>query len=192
MFFRCGVAPPHPTAKPSWGWLWVGGSKPPLKIPELVTSRKKAIPGFMAYRRGCPKADTKKRDTRGKRENRRPFARSCLPTFFVGRCVPVRVEPYGLRTRAPRVRVRAPKRAALLAQEDASRSSTMAPRQQRRCSPLGHNTAWVLTARANRRHTTTAHRRESLGDAEGTPSTAEIRRAPWRASGCRASTWASR
>jgi len=53
MFFRCGVAPPHPTAKPSWGWLRVGGSKPPLKMPELVTSRKKAIPGFMAYRRGC-------------------------------------------------------------------------------------------------------------------------------------------
>ena len=47
------MAPPHPTAKPSWGWLRVGGSKPPLKMPEQVTSRKKAIPGFMAYRRGC-------------------------------------------------------------------------------------------------------------------------------------------
>ena len=39
--------------EPSRGWLRVGGSKPPLKTPELVTSRKKAIPGFMAYRRGC-------------------------------------------------------------------------------------------------------------------------------------------
>ena len=46
MFFRCGVAPPHPTAKPSWGWLRVGGSKPPLKMPELVTSRKKSYSRF--------------------------------------------------------------------------------------------------------------------------------------------------
>ena len=28
MFFRYSVTPPHPTAKPSWGWLRVGVRKP--------------------------------------------------------------------------------------------------------------------------------------------------------------------
>ena len=35
MFFRYSVTPPHPTAKPSWGWLRVGVRKPRLVLAEL-------------------------------------------------------------------------------------------------------------------------------------------------------------
>ena len=38
MFFRYSATPPHPTAKPSWGWLRIGVRKPRLILVGISSS----------------------------------------------------------------------------------------------------------------------------------------------------------
>ena len=48
--------PPHPTAKPSWGWLRVGVRKPRLVFAEIRATWKKVTATPRSYWRGCPAA----------------------------------------------------------------------------------------------------------------------------------------
>ena len=129
MFFRCGVAPPHPTAKPSWGWLRVGGSKPPLKMPELVTSRKKAIPGFMAYHRGCsspsalgPKSICSRSETAGQKRKMSTGGAGACSKFAIFE--PLWPQQPRARPRRPLRRRKRPRRARLtLAKVDEEKGS---------------------------------------------------------------------
>ena len=54
MFFRSGVTPPNPTAKPSWGWLRVGVRKPRLVLAGTNAARNEVTTKARAYWRGCP------------------------------------------------------------------------------------------------------------------------------------------
>ena len=53
MFFRYSVTPPHPTAKPSWGWLRVGVRKPRLVLAEFSATWNKGTATPRPYWRGC-------------------------------------------------------------------------------------------------------------------------------------------
>ena len=52
-FFRYSVTTPHPTAKPSWGWLRVVVRKLRLVLVELDRTRNKVTAKAKAYWRGC-------------------------------------------------------------------------------------------------------------------------------------------
>ena len=53
MFFRYSVTSPHPTTKPSWGWLRVGVRKPRLVFAEIRATWNKVTATPRSYCRGC-------------------------------------------------------------------------------------------------------------------------------------------
>ena len=53
MFFRYSVTSPHPTAKPSWGWLRIGVRKPRLFLAEFMATWNKVTAPPRSYCRGC-------------------------------------------------------------------------------------------------------------------------------------------
>ena len=53
MFFRCSVASPNPTTKPSRGWVRVVVRKPRLVLSELHRAGNKVTARARAYWRGC-------------------------------------------------------------------------------------------------------------------------------------------
>ena len=51
--FRCSVTSPHPTAKPSWGWLRVGVRKPRLVLVGIIATCNKVTAKARAGVLGC-------------------------------------------------------------------------------------------------------------------------------------------
>ena len=72
MFFRYSVTPPHPTAKPSWGWLRVVVRKLRLVLFDLDRTGNKVTAKAKACWRGCR--------TASRTENRKDAFRKPAPS----------------------------------------------------------------------------------------------------------------
>ena len=59
MFFRYSATPPHPTAKPSWGWLRIGVRKPRLVFGGIRATWNQVTATPRSYWRGCLLGDLK-------------------------------------------------------------------------------------------------------------------------------------